>query len=112
MARAVDHYLGVCRTRGEEPDRPFSGRFNTRFGSALHRQIAIDAALKNESINDWLVKAAQRRWKRGTAPNIGKRLRREGLPAGAVTSTSRASSTAAMSEDTPPNWQCRSSSAG
>jgi predicted HicB family RNase H-like nuclease len=61
MARAVDHYLEVCRARGEEPDRPFSGRFNTRFSSSLHRQIAIDAATNNESMNDWLVKAAQRR---------------------------------------------------
>lgn len=61
MARAVEHYLEVCRTRGEEPDRPFSGRFNTRLGSALHRQIAIAAATKHESMNDWLVEAAERR---------------------------------------------------
>jgi predicted HicB family RNase H-like nuclease len=61
MARAVEHYLEVCRTRGEEPDRPFSGRFNTRIGSSLHRKIAIDAAKKHESMNDWLVEAAERR---------------------------------------------------
>jgi predicted HicB family RNase H-like nuclease len=61
MVRAIDHYLGVCRNRGEEPDRPFSGRFNARLGSPLHRQIAIDAAAQHESMNDWLVQAAERR---------------------------------------------------
>lgn len=61
MARAVDHYLEVCRTRGENPDRPFSGRFNARFASSLHRKIAIAAATKHESMNDWLVEAAEKR---------------------------------------------------
>ncbi len=61
LARAVDHYLEVCRARGEKPDRPFSGRFNARFSSSLHRKIAIDAATKHESMNDWLVKAAEER---------------------------------------------------
>lgn len=61
MARAVDHYLEVCRARGEEPDRPFSGRFSTRFSSTLHRRIAIDAATRQESMNDWLIRAAEKR---------------------------------------------------
>ena len=28
MHRAVDHYLEVCEQRGEEPERPFSGKLN------------------------------------------------------------------------------------
>jgi predicted HicB family RNase H-like nuclease len=61
MIRAVDHYLEVCRLRGEEPDRPFSGRFNVRFGPALHRRVAKAAAAAHESMNDWLMEAAERR---------------------------------------------------
>lgn len=61
MARAVDQYLDVCRTRGEEPDRPFSGRFNVRFGPSLHRKVATAAAVSHESMNDWLAEAAKRR---------------------------------------------------
>ncbi len=27
---SVDDYLAFCKERGEEPDRPFSGKFNLR----------------------------------------------------------------------------------
>jgi predicted HicB family RNase H-like nuclease len=56
MRRAVDHYLEVCRTRGEEPERPFSGKLNVRLGSQLHRAAALAAASEGESLNNWLVR--------------------------------------------------------
>lgn len=61
MQRAVDHYLEVCRARGEEPDRPFSGRFNVRFGPDLHRKVVKAAAANKESMNEWLAEAAEHR---------------------------------------------------
>lgn len=61
MARAVDHYLGVCSQRGEEPDRPYSGRFNVRLDPSLHREIAKSAAARGESMNDWVTEALERR---------------------------------------------------
>jgi predicted HicB family RNase H-like nuclease len=58
MQRAVDHYLDVCAARDEEPEKPFSGRLNVRFGPELHRAIAIAAAESGESINTWLTRVA------------------------------------------------------
>jgi predicted HicB family RNase H-like nuclease len=59
MTRAVDHYLSVCAKRGEEPERPFSGKLNLRLGTDLHRAAAIAAAAQGESLNNWLVKVVE-----------------------------------------------------
>ncbi|MBM3501485.1 MAG: type II toxin-antitoxin system HicB family antitoxin [Armatimonadetes bacterium] len=59
MRRAVDHYLGVCATRGEEPERPFSGKLNVRLGSELHRAAAVAAAARGESLNAWLARIVE-----------------------------------------------------
>lgn len=59
MKRAVDHYLSVCSKRGEEPERPFSGKLNLRLGTDLHRAAAIAAAAEGESLNNWLVKVVE-----------------------------------------------------
>jgi predicted HicB family RNase H-like nuclease len=55
MRRAIDHYLEVCKARGEEPEKPFSGKLNVRLGSDLHRAVAVAAAARGESINSWLI---------------------------------------------------------
>ena len=60
MARAVDHYLRVCERRGEEPDRPFSGRFNVRLPPSLHRRVAKAAAMSGKSMNEWITEAVAR----------------------------------------------------
>ena len=59
MQRAIDHYLDVCRTRGEEPERPFSGKLNVRLGSELHRAAALAAASEGDSLNNWLVRVVE-----------------------------------------------------
>jgi predicted HicB family RNase H-like nuclease len=59
MHRAVDQYLSVCASRGEEPERPFSGKLNLRLGSDLHRAAAIAAAGEGESLNNWLVRVVE-----------------------------------------------------
>lgn len=61
MRRAVDQYLEVCRERGDRPDRPFSGRFNVRLDPSVHREVARAAALKRESMNDWIRDALERK---------------------------------------------------
>jgi len=55
MRRAIDHYLEVCAARGEEPEKPFSGKLNVRLGTDLHRAVAVAAAARGESINSWLI---------------------------------------------------------
>ena len=59
MSRAVDHYLEVCAERGDEPEKPFSGKLNVRLGSDVHRAIAVAAALEGESINSWIVRVVE-----------------------------------------------------
>jgi len=59
MHRAVDHYLSVCESRGEDPERPFSGKLNLRLGSELHRAAAVAASAEGESLNTWLVRVIE-----------------------------------------------------
>lgn len=59
MRRAVDQYLSVCEQRGEDPERPFSGKFNLRLGSDLHRAATLAAAQEGESLNNWLVRVVE-----------------------------------------------------
>lgn len=57
---AVDDYLNLCRERGEEPDRSYSGRFVVRLDPKLHRRVAADAERKRMSLNSWIVEVVQR----------------------------------------------------
>ncbi len=52
--QSVDDYLDFCRERGEEPDRPFSGRLMLRLPPELHRYIHIEARREGKSLNRWI----------------------------------------------------------
>lgn len=54
FANSVDDYLEFCKSRGEDSEKPFSGRFLVRVDPALHRRIAIAASVANESLNSWV----------------------------------------------------------
>ena len=49
---AVDYYLAQVAADGEEPERPFSGRFNVRIDSDVHRRLSFDAEARKVSLND------------------------------------------------------------
>lgn len=51
---SVDDYLAFCASRGEEPDRPFSGQFVTRIGPELHRAVSQAAQREGKSLNAWV----------------------------------------------------------
>ena len=51
---SVDDYLEFCKQRGEEPDKPYSGRFVLRINSALHRRINLLAGASGKSLNAWV----------------------------------------------------------
>jgi predicted HicB family RNase H-like nuclease len=57
MRRAVDHYLEVCRERGEEPDKPYSGQFRVRMDPDLHRSVAVAAKVDGVSLNTWVLRS-------------------------------------------------------
>lgn len=48
---SVDDYLEFCQERGEEPDKPFSGRFMVRLDSRLHRRLYLQAREEGKSLN-------------------------------------------------------------
>ena len=51
---SIDDYLAFCASRGEEPDKPFSGQFVTRIPPELHRQVNLAASLSGKSLNAWV----------------------------------------------------------
>ena len=57
---SVDDYLSFCAERGEEPDRPFSGKFNLRIPPELHAKLSIAAQFQGESLNNYITKMLQR----------------------------------------------------
>jgi predicted HicB family RNase H-like nuclease len=56
---SVDDYLDFCKERGEDPERPFSGKFLVRLDTDLHRKIYIKAQLENKSLNAWVSEALE-----------------------------------------------------
>ena len=54
---AVDDYLAFCAEKGKEPEQAFKGSFNVRTGSELHKQAALAAAKKGESLNKFVTEA-------------------------------------------------------
>ena len=51
---SIDDYLAFCKKRGEEPDKPFSGKFILRIPKELHRNIYIKSIKSGQSINNFI----------------------------------------------------------
>lgn len=51
---SIDDYLEFCRERGEEPDKPFSGKFVVRMSPELHHKAYIKALESGKSLNVWI----------------------------------------------------------
>ena len=49
--QAVDDYVEFCHGRGEDPEKPFSGRFVLRLEPSLHRRAAVAAGARHVSLN-------------------------------------------------------------
>jgi predicted HicB family RNase H-like nuclease len=45
------YFFEVCREKGIEPRRNFSGKFNLRIPTDLHEKLAIVAQAEGKSIN-------------------------------------------------------------
>jgi len=54
---SIDDYLEFCKERNEEPEKPFSGKFNLRLDPELHRQVSIVARQHKMSLNQWIAEA-------------------------------------------------------
>ena len=51
---SVDDYLEFCEERGEEPDRPFSGRLMLRLPPHVHHNVYVRARKEGKSLNQWI----------------------------------------------------------
>lgn len=51
---SVEDYLEYCVKLGQEPEKPFTGKFMLRIPPDLHRKIYVAAKQSGESINAWI----------------------------------------------------------
>ena len=59
--KSLQVFLEVCREKGIEPRRNYSGKFNLRIPPELHEKLAIVAQAENKSINSVAQEALQQR---------------------------------------------------
>ena len=59
--RSLQVFLEVCKEKGIEPKRHFSGKFNLRIPPELHEKLAIAAQAQGKSINTLAQEALQER---------------------------------------------------
>jgi predicted HicB family RNase H-like nuclease len=52
---SVDDYLEFCAKRGEEPEKPFTGKFVVRMPPDLHRKVYVAAKKSGTSLNSWIL---------------------------------------------------------
>ena len=58
---SIDDYLAMCAERGEEPDRPFSGKVPLRISPEVHRAASMAATADGKSLNAWLADTIEER---------------------------------------------------
>ena len=54
LKESVEDYLAFCADRGEESEKPYSGKFSVRLDPELHRKITIKARAAKKSLNSWI----------------------------------------------------------
>jgi predicted HicB family RNase H-like nuclease len=59
--KSLQVFLDVCREKGIEPRRSYSGKFNLRISPDLHEKLAIVAEAEGKSINTLAQEAIQQR---------------------------------------------------
>jgi len=63
---SVDDYLDFCAKRGEDPEKPFSGKFVVRVEPELHKKVTIEARKCGKSLNVWVNDAISKALKDNT----------------------------------------------
>lgn len=60
LRESVDDYLEFCAERGEEPDKPFTGRLMVRLAPELHRELYVEARGEGKSLNQLIAERLQK----------------------------------------------------
>jgi predicted HicB family RNase H-like nuclease len=90
---SVDDYLRFCEERGQEPDKPYSGRFLVRMDPDEHRLVATASVRASLSLNAWVCQ-------RLVACAVGE-VGEEAAPAGQIGYTQTAWRIALTKSSTP-----------
>jgi len=56
---SVDGYIAFCRERGEQPEKPYSGKFQLRMPPHLHQLISLAAKTQGVSLNTFITEHMQ-----------------------------------------------------
>jgi len=60
MKQSVETYLGFCEEQGRPPEKPYSGSMTVRTSPGLHRKVAMAAARRRQSMNQFVQVALER----------------------------------------------------
>ena len=52
--KSLKIFLDVCKEKGIEPYKNYSGKFNLRIPPNLHAEVAARAAAEGKSLNQWV----------------------------------------------------------
>ncbi|MDY6876984.1 MAG: type II toxin-antitoxin system HicB family antitoxin [Chloroflexota bacterium] len=69
---SVEDYLAFYAERGEEPCKPFSGRFTLRLSPEQHRKVILAAEKAGKGIEAWAAEALTRAASSGTGSTAGQ----------------------------------------
>lgn len=58
--QSIGDYLEFCAKRGEEPERPVSGKFVVRVAPEVHSRVAAAAVREGVSMNQWVARTLER----------------------------------------------------
>jgi len=57
---SVEDYVAFCAERGEQPAKPFSGKFVVRVSPEVHHELTLAAKTEGKSLNAWVVERLAR----------------------------------------------------
>ena len=57
--KSLKVFLDVCKKKGIEPYKEYSGKFNLRISPELHAEIASRASTEGKSLNQWVVETLE-----------------------------------------------------
>ena len=57
---SIEIYLEICKERGQDPEKPFSGKFIVRVGTEVHRRLFLLSRAEGLSLNSLVVRAVER----------------------------------------------------
>lgn len=56
---SVEFYLSLCKKKGKDPDKPFSGKFVIRLTPEQHRRVFATASARGKSMNEWIAEVLE-----------------------------------------------------